>query len=193
MRGERAADGDPLLALRAGNPAPFETFVREHSATLIAYFRQHGSGASRAEDLAQEVFLKLYQGARHYDPRERFAAFCFRVARNVLVDERRRAGRRPAASALDERGLAAPEVEPGAELLRSEGDRRIGDLLARLGPGQREVFELAVLAELDYAEIASVLAIPVGTVKSRMFYALRVLRELGSGSDALAVLAEGPS
>ena len=65
--GQRAIDGEPLLALRAGNPAPFETFVREHSATLIAYFRQNGRTLARAEDLAQEVFVRLYRAARRYE------------------------------------------------------------------------------------------------------------------------------
>ena len=57
MPGQRAIDGEPLLALRAGNPAPFEALVREHSATLIAYFRQNGRALAPAEDLAQEVFV----------------------------------------------------------------------------------------------------------------------------------------
>jgi RNA polymerase sigma-70 factor (ECF subfamily) len=176
MPGQRAIDGEPLLALRAGNPAPFEAFVREHSATFLVYFRQNGRTLARAEDLAQEVFVRLFRAARRYEPRERFAAYCFRVARNVLVDDARRVGRQPVASALDEQELSAAAVEPGAELLRSESDQRVGELLAHLPTGQREVVELAILGELDYAEIASLLGIPVGTVKSRMFYALRSLR-----------------
>lgn len=189
MAGQRAIDGEPLLALRAGNPAPFEAFVREHSPTLIAYFRQNGRALARAEDLAQEVFVHLYRAAPRYEPRERFAAYCFRVARNVLVDDARRTGRQPAASALDEQDLAASETEPGAGLLREEADQRVGELLARLPRGQREVVELAILGELDYAEIASLLAIPVGTIKSRMFYALRTLRSLAPRS-ALALATE---
>src|SRR6185503_19608856 len=66
-----------------------------HARTLIAYFRQRGLSSGRAEDLAQEVFLKLYQSAARYQPEERFEAYCFRVARNAWIDACRRRGANP--------------------------------------------------------------------------------------------------
>jgi RNA polymerase sigma-70 factor (ECF subfamily) len=180
---------DPLLALQAGDPAPFEELVRAHSRTMIAYFRQRGASRGRAEDLSQELFLKLYRGAARYRPEERFSAFCFRVARNLWVDECRRSGVRHASDEALPLELAAEVGEPGAELLGAEEEALVSARLAVLPPAHREVFELAVLGELGYAEIGALLGIPEGTVKSRMFYAVRRLRlawpELG-GEEGVA-------
>jgi RNA polymerase sigma-70 factor (ECF subfamily) len=167
---------DPLVALQAGDPGPFETLVRVHARTMITYFRQRGASRGQAEDLTQELFLKLYRSAERYRPEERFSAYCFRVARNLWVDECRRVGVRAESSEPVPEDLEAEPVENAAALLRAEEELRIGERLAVLPSGHREVFELAVLGELGYAEIAAVLGIPEGTVKSRMFYAVRHLR-----------------
>ena len=176
---------DPLSALRAGDPAPFEEFVRCQTRTLFAFFRSRGASPTRAEDLTQEVFLKLFRSAARYRPEERFAAYCFRVARNVWIDDCRRTGVRldPASGRGDEQetgleGLAGPASDPLRELVLQEDDRRLRELLRQLPESHRGVFELAVLGELSYPEIGSILSIPVGTVKSRMFYAVRRLRSL---------------
>ncbi len=183
---------DPLTALREGDPVPFEEFVRGHARTLFAFFRHRGAVSARAEDLTQEVFLKLYQSAPRYRPEERFAAYCFRVARNVWIDDCRRSGSRvePEASGTepegDEEGLPAPFIDPLARLMVEEEAECLRTLLRELAEPQRAVFELAVLGELSYAEIGALLSIPVGTVKSRMFYALRRLRILlgeGQGGE----------
>jgi RNA polymerase sigma-70 factor (ECF subfamily) len=172
---------DPLVALRAGDPAPFEEFVRAWTRSLVAYFRQQGAGLGHAEDLTQEVFLKLFESAGRYQPRERLTAFCFRTARNLWIDQCRRASVRAGyALASDSPGAPAEAIrvdhDPGAALLLEEEERRLCALLGVLPPGQRRVLELALLAELGYAEIAALLALPVGTVKSRMFHAVRRLR-----------------
>jgi RNA polymerase sigma-70 factor (ECF subfamily) len=171
---------DPLVALQRGDSAPFEDFVRRHARTLVTFFRQRGAGLSRAEELTQEVFLKLFQGAPRYQPEERFAAFCFRVARNAWIDECRRQGVRAEELQGPEeeqgREFAAPPEDPSAGLQAGEQEASIQALLATLPEGHRAVFELAVLGELGYAEISAVLGIPEGTVKSRMFYAVRRLR-----------------
>lgn len=174
---------DPLLALQHGNPAPFESFVRSHARTMMAFFQQRGAAPARLEDLAQEVFLRLHQGAARYRPEERFSSYCFRVARNVWIDECRRAGVRPELARGGEqeseeaREPVAPPVDPLAGLVEGEEQAAVARLLATLPASHREVFELAVLGELSYGEIGALLSIPVGTVKSRMFYAVRRLRE----------------
>lgn len=176
---------DPLLALQQGDPGPFESFVRLHARTMMAFFRQRGAPAARCEDLAQEVFLKLHQGAARYRPEERFSSFCFRIARNVWIDECRRVGVRPelARGGEAEEDQAAPQeplappLDPTAGLIEAEEGEAVLRLIATLPESHRAVFELAVLGELGYGEIATRLGIPLGTVKSRMFYAVRRLRE----------------
>lgn len=171
---------DPLVALRAGDPEPFEEFVRAWTRNLTAFFCQQGAALGRAEDLTQETFLKLYRSSERYRPRQRFTAFCFRTARNVWIDECRRAAARiervPREELRAPVELLAVHLDPGAGLVFEEEERGLRALLAALPPGQRHVLELALLGELTYAEIADLLAIPVGTVKSRMFHAVRRLR-----------------
>ena len=192
---------DPLAALRDGNPAPFEGFVRTHARLLVAWFRRQGAGLHRAEDLTQEVMIKLHDNAPRYRARERFPAFLFRVARNVWIDDRRRLGSRPAGISLDRRNeeggrlgevLSPERVARGPVPSRgpvesaeiSEESARLRAALRELPEPHRAVFEMGALEGLAYAEIAEVLDIPVGTVKSRMFYAVRKLREvLGGGEE----------
>jgi RNA polymerase sigma-70 factor (ECF subfamily) len=172
---------DPLLALRSGDPAPFEDFVRASTRSLVAYFHQQGASLNRAEDLTQELFLRLFRSAGRYQPRERFAAYCYRTAHNLWVDECRRSARRGdgAVARTERRALPEPvatHADPGRGLLLAEEERSLRALLGELPPGQRRVFELALLFELTYPEIGEHLSIPVGTVKSRMFHAVRRLR-----------------
>jgi RNA polymerase sigma-70 factor (ECF subfamily) len=175
---------DPLLALQNGDTGPFETFVTLHSRTLIAFFKSRGAALTRAEDLSQEVFVRLFRHADRYTPQERFQAYCFRVARNVWIDDLRRSGVRPEAEGaggeddLPIEEPVAPPVDPLAQLSGLEEEQRLRRLIGVLPERQRSVFELAVLGELAYPEIADVLGIPVGTVKSRMFHAVRRLREV---------------
>lgn len=168
---------DPLAALRQGKRSPFEGFVRAETGTFLAFFLRLGASRAEAEDLVQDVFLKLYQSADRYRERGAFSGFAFRVARNAWIDRRRALGARPPPedAAVD---ALARSSEPGDALDREEFARRLRDALEELPEGQRRVFELGVVQELPYPEIADALAIPVGTVKSRMFHAVRRLRGL---------------
>jgi RNA polymerase sigma-70 factor (ECF subfamily) len=165
----RQPECDPLVALRAGDPAPFETLVHERTRTLTAYFRHQGAAPGQAEDLTQEVFLRLYRNAARYEPRERFAAYLFRAVRIPAAPEE-------FAARADEPTCPAPD--PGMRVLLDEEEHGLRGLLAELPSGHRRVFELVLLGELSYAEISAQLEIPVGTVKSRMFHAVRRLRVL---------------
>lgn len=185
---------DPLVALREGNPAPFEDFVRTHVRLLVAWFRRQGAGLHRAEDLTQEVMIKLHDHAPRYRAQERFPAFCFRVARNVWIDDRRRMGARPRGVSLDggddegsgargrrlgpENVLRGPTAAPSPpeQAHLHDADERLRNALLELSESHRAVFELGAIEGLSYAEIGEILEVPVGTVKSRMFYAVRHLR-----------------
>ncbi len=177
---------DPLAALRDGNPGPFEDFVRTHARLLVAWFRRQGAGLHRAEDLTQDVMIKLHQHAPRYQPQERFTAYLFRVARNVWIDDRRRMGARPVGVSLERpsedgapRAMERPTPRPGPvdQAADREGEARLRAALAELPEHHRAVFELGALEGLSYSEVGAILDIPVGTVKSRMFYAVRRLRE----------------
>lgn len=182
--GSRDDPPDPLDALRRGDTGPFEAFVSEWSGRLIGFFRRLGAGRSEAEDLAQDVFLKVYRSTSTYQARSAFGSYVLRVARNAWIDRRRRQAARPGGSAMDvsrdgeeTREYVDPRAEdPTARAEVGEESERLRAALRRLPAAHAEVFELAVLQERPYAEISELLDIPVGTVKSRVFHALRKLR-----------------
>lgn len=184
MKGSWDCGRDPLGALQSGDPRPFEAFVAAASGALLGFFRRQGAGEAEAEDLTQDVFLKLFRHASTYQPSGRFTAFAFRIARNAWIDRQRRRGPADVPAAAErgeaEAGLAAtpdPGGAPGERLEQIEEAQRVERALQKLSHEQRMVFELGVLRELPYAEIAVLLDIPEGTVKSRMHYALKKLRE----------------
>ena len=182
MKGAWDADRDPLAALRDGNPGPFEAFVAAESATFLAFFLRLGALRPEAEDLTQELFLKLFRHAPHYQARDRFSAYSFRVARNAWIDRQRRSAVRPAPAGGDvgeqafEQRVAVDPREPLERVVAEEEAQRLTRALAALSEAHRMVFELGVVQERPYAEIAETLGIPVGTVKSRMYHAVRKLR-----------------
>jgi RNA polymerase sigma-70 factor (ECF subfamily) len=204
VKGDWDAIGDPLAALRDGDPLVFESFVRTEAGTFAGWFRRQGASPEEAEDLTQEVFVRLVRGAPRYEAQDRLEAFCFRTARNVWIDRRRADNVRRRTGGVGGTGgagdatledLPGREPEPEEPAARNEEARRALACIARLPEGQRQVFELGVVQELPYADIARLLSIPVGTVKSRMFHAVERLRALldrpenssdhGGGSGAL--------
>lgn len=205
---------DPLAALRAGRSGPFEAFVTSETGTFLRYFARLGASRSEAEDLAQETFLKLFRSSAQiaqstdaaYDARGQFRGYAFRVARNVWIDRVRRGSsdRRTAPEPVEgeaDPGPADARAErPDESAMRDEASQRIRRAVAALPESHRVVFELAVIEELPYAEIAESLDIPVGTVKSRMHTAVgrvrRALEEKDRVQEAIRTRASarrGPS
>ncbi len=188
------AESDPLVALGQGDPKPFEAFVIQETPTFLAFFRRLGAQPTEAEDLTQDLAFKLYRQAETYRAEGRFRAFAFRVARNLWIDRVRKLGREPRRtqgalredmpsllySLPDER-----QAEPGLALEHREEAERLLIALGNLSEGHRLVFELGVMQELPYQEISEILEVPVGTVKSRMFHAVRNLRSALEGGANL--------
>lgn len=163
-----------LSAAALGDQGAFARLVELHQAGLESRFLRQGLDTEAARDCAQETFLRLHRAAPGYRPRAPFSAFLTLLARNVLIDWRRRRHRRQDReldldAALAEQLSAAPpaDLEP-LDLVAA---------LARLPASQRRVVQLRFAAGLDLAAIAEELGIPVGTVKSRLHHGLRRLRE----------------
>lgn len=175
---------DPLEALQAGDPAPFEDFVRRFAPRLLGWFERSGAHRAEAEDLTQESFLRMYQRIHTYVPQGRPEAWALRIARNAWIDRRRRDGARPwrSGDTQEMSPLVADDQQGPVEVAAErEETEALQAALATLPEGQREAFELGVLQGLVYAEVSEVLGIPVGTVKSRIFHAVRRLQGLLGG------------
>ena len=176
MKGTWDSARDPLAALRRGDPVLFEAFVEGEAGTFLGFFQRHGAGRTEAEDLTQEVFLKLYRNAAQYQPQGTFEAYAMRIARNAWIDHNRRKVARPVVE-LPELEPRARTHEPGARLERREEWQRLRAALASLPPAQAQAFELGVIQRRPYEEIARELGIPEGTVKSRVHHAVLRLRK----------------
>jgi RNA polymerase sigma-70 factor (ECF subfamily) len=140
----------------------------------------------RAEDMAQEVFSRLFARRRQYEVAGRFSTYLWRIALNICHDEIRRNLRRnefpleggsedfPALVDRD----CTPEPGPDARLVERERAAAVGEALGRLSEPYRVVVVLRHYEGLKFREIADILALPVGTVKSRMAEALNQLGRL---------------
>jgi len=149
---------------------------------LLNFFWRQGVSLSEGEDLVQETYLRLWNYRSRYEPTAKLSTFLFTIARQVRIDALRRQTRREAREEAWERDRAdAPQP------VQMAGDD-VRWALGRLPSAMREVVELGILQDLPYAEVAEILGIPVGTVKSRMFNALKRLKEIfddeGSGRNA---------
>lgn len=176
---------DLLVRFRDGDPLAFDALVGEFERRLVQFFYRLCWDRARAEDLTQNLFLKLLRSADRYRPEGKLATFIFRVATNLWIDQYRSERPRRRLFSLDqallggERPLnAAPEPQPDEVAELGEQKLRMRAALEQLTEPHRLVFELAIYQELPYAEISRVLGIPVGTVKSRMHNSVKALRTL---------------
>jgi RNA polymerase sigma-70 factor (ECF subfamily) len=169
---------DPLVALRCGDPQPLERFVHARASHLHAYFRRRGARAEVAEDLTQESLMRLCKAAPQYEPRERFEAYVARVISSVWIDHCRRArsAKQQQFGAEQATELECDQRAIDADLAQGDEVARLRQALRGLSTAHRETLELALLHGLAYAEVGSLLGVPVGTVKSRVFHALSKLR-----------------
>lgn len=171
-----AIDEDALLMLAAarGDDAAFEKIVLRHQKPLLNFFRRSGVYTD-AEDLVQQTFVRLYRYRARYSPKAKFTTFLYLAARQVRIDEvRRRIRQKELRDKIVADGGSREPVSTDAPYDGVSDDLQAA--LARLSDAHREVVVLGVLQELPYSEVAEILGVPVGTVKSRMFHALRELR-----------------
>ena len=182
---------------QAGDASAFAVLMRRHLGRLFNFIARHTSNRATAEDLSQEVFLRVVERAADFKHEARFTTWLYTIARNQCIDHLRKASLRKHPS-LDDGGPGEDHV-PLRERLANESagssgervamDHEVKDRilvgLAKLPEEQREVFLLRELGNLPFQEIALVTGVSENTVKSRMRYALERLREgLGDyGSD----------
>ncbi|NRA96044.1 MAG: sigma-70 family RNA polymerase sigma factor [Planctomycetes bacterium] len=171
-RGTDTDDWRLMREIAAGSEDAFRDLIGRYQDVLLHLFARLGARHDEADDAAQETFLRVHAYRQRYRPTGSFRTFLFTVARRAWLDlcRRRERRRRREASGYD---LEAMERSVGVGL-----DQRL-DLeaaLQKLSEGHRMVLVLSIWGGLKYEEIADVMDIPEGTVKSRVFHALRKLR-----------------
>jgi len=185
-------DADLLVRYRDGDARAFRKLVDHYQGRMLQFFYRLCWDRDRAEDLTQELFMKLMQGCRRYRPQGKLSTFVYRVATNLWIDHYRASRPQPRLYSLDQvvigQGRDVADTDPSPVDTASHEEQRVAmrRALESLTEPHRIVFELAVYQERPYAEISQLLKIPVGTIKSRMHNAVRVLKEmLGDSGEAM--------
>lgn len=184
-------DAGLLAAFAAGDAAAMDRLVARYRQPLFSWLLGMTAGRADAEDLFQEVWIRIIRNAGRFHDIS-FRAWMWKIARNMVIDFRRR--KRPSVSLdaapddasppLVER-LAAPGPAPGRNAELSDSVRRVMAEVARLPGIQREVFLMRTQGDLSFKEIARALDIPLNTALGRMHDAVgKLKRALDTGKDA---------
>lgn len=179
------------MAAQAGVRQALEDLLREHHDRIYAVCRRLTGNDADAADATQEALLAVVRGLPRFDGRSRFSTWVYRVAVNASLDELRRRRRRPEPTLDDDSrsGGVGAIVEPaGAGTFDPEtvAERLdVDSALRRLSPEFRSAVVLRDLCGLDYAEIADVLGVPPGTVRSRIARGRAALAPLLAGNQPI--------
>lgn len=163
-----------MLAVQKGDQRPFQKIVEKYQKSLLNFFYYLNANMQEGEDLAQETFLKVYLFRDKYTPSAKLSTFLFRVARNTAIDYFRKKKATP--MAIEDDLFAAPEKND-----ESWSEERVDDLqraMKKLPEKLRSVVVMSYFEDMKYQDIAETLDIPLGTVKSRMSFALKQLKDL---------------
>jgi RNA polymerase sigma-70 factor, ECF subfamily len=160
--------------LRQGDPEAFAGFYRQHAVRLQGFLRRYVGDAKAAEDIAQEVFLTLWEHPNGFNPaRARLQTYLFGIAAKRAADWWRQRAR-------EARAVGSPQASGSG----TEAATAMEEALARLEPGVRSLLWLREVEGYSCAELAWIFDIPLGTVKSRLFAAREQLRHIWQGKGS---------
>ena len=170
-----------MQEVRAGNVGKLEVLFDRHHRPLFRYFLHLTANRTVSEDLVQEVFFRILKYRHTYQADTTFRAWMYQIGRNVCMDQ---AGKRKGEVALPENAgdFRSSDVLPDRQVQNKEETVLLHRALAAMPPEKREVLVMSRFLDLKYDEIASILKCEVGTVKVRVY---RALRELGDRFFAL--------
>jgi RNA polymerase sigma-70 factor (ECF subfamily) len=185
---ERPSDEILMVQFKKGDVHAFETLLGRHKRGVFAFILRFCNDRHTAEELLQDVFLRVVDNAQKFEQRSKFTTWLYAIARNLCIDHLRKMRHRKTTSldqpcnGADEEGMTLgqrirsdkPEPDEQAHLLRLQ--QHIRRAVKQLSPEQREVFLLREEAGLPFDQIARIVKAPANTVKSRMRYALLNLR-----------------
>ncbi|MDE0884517.1 MAG: sigma-70 family RNA polymerase sigma factor [Myxococcota bacterium] len=175
-------DADLIRAWKDGEDGAFEQLVRRHERRVFGLLMRMMGTREEAEDVAQETFLSLHRHGRRFRGESKFSTFVYRVAANAALNRRRTLGRsRARVDRLAVRHAAGDDLpysprDPEDATSGTELTAHVRQALQRLSPALRMPVVLYDIQGLAYAEIAEVLSIAEGTVKSRIHRARQALR-----------------
>lgn len=173
-----------IARCRHGDDEAFRELVDQHKRLVFALIARSVSDQARAEELAQEVFLRVYRGLPYFRGDARLSTWIYRIVSNVIAEERKPG--RPIEVSLDEPmpGGDGPRIDPG-EVDRSFNDLELRDRLQKAIELLPVPYQLLVnghyLDGMRYEDLAESLQLPMGTVKTHLHRAKRLLRRMLEG------------
>ena len=167
---------DLVERCRRGDEGAFQELVDEHRSLVFALIARVIPDRSRAEDAAQDVFLRMYRGLPYFRGESRLSTWIYRIVANVCAQE---AARRPAPASLDD-DRARPPTPAAADRQFSDLElrERLEKAIARLPPNQRLLVAAHYLEGMQYEDLAEALNMPMGTVKTHLYRAKQHLRRM---------------
>ena len=175
-------DGELVARWQSGDPSAFETLIRRHERRVFGLLMRMLGNRQDAEDVAQEAFLSLHRHGHRFRHEARFSTFVFRVAANAALNRRRTLWRKNARirqlRSRQEAGIDLPTTprDPESQAVGTQVQAQVQEALLHLPDDLRMATVLYDIEGLSYREIATVLKIPEGTVKSRIHRARCALR-----------------
>jgi len=177
---------DLMAKIAKGDEDAFEILVDRHQSSILSLVYRFIGDRTQAKDLAQEVFIRVWQSAKSYEPKAKFTTWIYRIATNLCFNELKSARRKKwySFNRSDEDGERTIEEtladsSPSAEdlLLEKERTREISDALQSLPENQRMALILKRYDDLSYQEIAQIIGCSVSAVESLLVRAKRTLQE----------------
>jgi RNA polymerase sigma-70 factor (ECF subfamily) len=177
---------DLMLKIAGGDESAFQILVERHQASLLNMIYRFLGDRTKSQDLAQEVFLRVWQAAGDYKPKAKFTTWLYRIAANLCLNElkasRRKRWLRFLQGDTDEQRVGEEDLSDGSPspediLLAGERSRRITDALQSLPENQRMAVILRRYDDLSYEEISRILNSSVSAVESLLVRAKRNLQE----------------
>src|SRR6266849_8697835 len=182
-RSEEDAEDVRLMQLVGrGDTTAFEELIERHQSLVTGTVARMLGSNSDVEDIAQQVFIRVWKSARRYVPRAKFTTWLLKITRNLVFNEMRRSKRRGHVPLQSEPGAEEVPLKdetnpaPDASLLESELQRAIEEAIVQLPKSQRMALVLRRYEQLSYEQIAEVLDLSVPAVKSVLFRARTELR-----------------
>lgn len=177
---------------QAGDFSAFEVLYERYRRPILAYIYQITRNYDESACIAQDVFLRVFEHVGRFDTTRRFSTWLYTIARNASIDYLQARSRKVMIGFTDldrdeetntvAATAAAPGVSVESKLARAESNRMLSDALSELPQIYREIIELIIFQELSYEDASTILGgMSLGTLRSRMFHALRRLRHILQG------------
>ena len=172
------SDDELMLLSSAGTREAFEELVRRHARRVVAFCAKHVGDRSFGEEMAQEIWLSVWDHRTAYRPEGKFLGWLFTLARNRVRNARRDGARFSVLAHIEDSPAEALDLSPSEvdRLLMAERRARVDRALSNISETLREAVILRFAQELPYDEVARVLETSESTARSRVFHGLRELR-----------------